>query len=184
MDSEQVTVLLERWRNGDKTVEEPLLEIVYKQWRGQVHHYKKLAMERVTLQTTEVIHELYLRMQEGGNFPEWQNRNHFSAISARLIRRILVDQARSRGAAKRGGFAADLGLDFEIRDEGLGQDVEKLDDALQELQDVNPQLVQIVELRFFAGFSREEIAKTLDISVPTVGRRYKFARQWLFQKMR
>lgn len=135
-----------------------------------------------TLQPTALVNEACLRLMGGGT--EWQNRRHFFGAAAEAMRRVLVDHARRRDAAKRGGGLLRVtltGLDLE--DAGADVDVLALEDALQELEAENTRLARLVELRFFAGFSIEEAAAALDISSATVKRDWSFTRAWLLERM-
>jgi RNA polymerase sigma factor (TIGR02999 family) len=146
---------------------------------------RRLRAERSdhTLQTTALVHEAYLRLA-GQDPPDLHNRAHFFGVAAQLMRQILVDHARSRGAAKRGAGVCKLSLDHAVlQAEENGVDVIKLDDALRELAKLDPRQSRIVELRFFAGLSIEDTSKVLGISSATVTREWATARAWLYREL-
>src|SRR5271157_4936874 len=149
--SKPVTELLMRWRSGDRQALEALMPLVYDELRRLARHYLRQERSDHTLQSTALVHEAYLRLA-GQSPPQWQNRAHFYGIAAHLMRQILVEHARSRGAAKRGGGATRLELDESLSlVEQNGVDVIVLDKALRELTELDAQQGRIVELRFFAG---------------------------------
>jgi RNA polymerase sigma factor (TIGR02999 family) len=181
--SSPVTELLVRWRGGDREALEQLMPLVYEELRRLAHHY--LSRERTdhTLQSTALVHEAYLRLA-GQNSPQWQNRAHFFGIAAHVMRQILVEYARGRGAAKRGGQAVTLTLDDAASYlQQTEVDVVALDKALAELSELDPQQGRIVELRFFAGLTIEDTSEVLGISPATVKRDWVTARAWLFRAM-
>ena len=181
--SNQVTQLLFRWREGDREALEKLMPLVYDELRRLAHHYLRQERSDHTLQSTALVHEAYMRLA-GQNPPQWQNRAHFFGIAAHLMRQILVEYARSRGAAKRGANAPRLALDEAT---ALAQqtevDVVALDRALQELSELDAQQGRIVELRFFAGLTIEDTSEVLGISPATVKRDWTTARAWLYRAM-
>jgi RNA polymerase sigma factor (TIGR02999 family) len=178
--SEAVDQLLENWRAGDANVLRAVIPLAYDELRRVAHHY--LRKERVdhTLQSTALVHEAYLRLERQGVVPI-ENRSHFLAICAQLMRQILVDHARNRNAAKRdGGDRITLdGLAFKSRT----VDMVALDDALHELARLDPQQSRIVELRFFGGLSIEETSEVLKLSTMTVKRHWATARRWLHRQL-
>lgn len=178
-----VTQLLVRWRAGDREALEALMPLVYDELRRLAHHYLRQERSDHTLQSTALVHEAYLRLT-GQNPPEWQSRAHFFGIAAHLMRQILVEYARSRGTAKRGGNAPRLALDAAA---AVGQqtdvDVVALDQALQALTELDAQQGRIVELRFFAGLTIEDTSEVLGISPATVKRDWTTARAWLYRAM-
>jgi RNA polymerase sigma factor (TIGR02999 family) len=178
-----VTDLLLRWKGGDQEALHDLLPLVYSELRRVAHNY--LRKERVdhTLQSTALVHEVYLRLQKQAD-QKFENRSHFFAICAQLMRQILVEYARNRRAAKRGG-GYKLSLE-EIATPGKGQnfDLVALDDALNKLEKLDPQQSRVVELRFFAGLSIEETSEAMGISPATVKREWSTARVWLHHEMR
>ncbi len=159
------------------------MPLVYDELRRLAHHYLRQERSNHTLQSTALVHEAYLRLA-GQNPPEWQTRAHFFGIAARIMRQILVEYARGRGAAKRGGDACRLTLDDSV---GLPQqldvDVVQLDKALTELAEFDDQQSRIVELRFFAGLTIEDTSEVLGISPATVKRDWVTARAWLYRAM-
>jgi len=181
--SNQVTQLLIRWRGGDREALEALMPLVYDELRRLAHHYLRQERNDHTLQSTALVHEAYLRLA-GQNPPEWQNRAHFFGIAAHLMRQILVEYARGRGAAKRGGSACRLTLDEGLAlSTELSVDVVALDRALKELCALDEQQSRIVELRFFAGLTIEDTSNVLGISPATVKRDWVTARAWLYRAM-
>jgi RNA polymerase sigma factor (TIGR02999 family) len=176
----QITGLLQAWSEGEQAALERIIPLVYKELHRLAHHY--IARERPghILQTTALLNEAYLRLVDSPK-TSWQNRAHFFAISAQVMRRILVDWARSRQAVKRGGEGARaLDLD-EPSAVAVGQstDLVALDDALNTLAALDPRKSRVVELRFFGGLSVEETAEVLKVSPETVQRDWKFAKSWL-----
>ncbi len=180
---QNVTQLLLGWSNGDKEALDKLVPLVYDELRRQAARY--LRRERVghTLQTTALINEAYLRLIDQKNV-HWQNRAHFFGIAAQLMRRILVDHARTKKRAKRGG--SDLRVSFseatlKAKDQEL--DIVALDEALERLAEIDEQQSKIVELRFFSGLTVEETAEVLSISAATVKRDWSMAKAWLHREM-
>jgi RNA polymerase sigma factor (TIGR02999 family) len=181
--SNQVTVLLLRWREGDRQALEELMPIVYDELRRLASHYLRQERRDHTLQSTALVNEAYLRLA-GQNPPEWQNRAHFFGIAARVMRQILVEYARGRGAAKRGGGAAKITLDSSIAlPQQINVDVVALDKALSELSQLDEQQSRIVELRFFGGLTIEDTSEVLGVSPATVKREWVTARAWLYRAM-
>jgi RNA polymerase sigma-70 factor, ECF subfamily len=182
--SNQVTALLIRWGQGDDAACEKLFPLVYDELRRLAR--RCLAGERAdhTLQSTALVHEAYLRLVDHSAVHS-DDRVHFFAVAAQLMRRILVDHARMRYAAKRGGNRLTLTLSEAV---ALPQQREinltALDDALHELSRIDPQQAQIVEMRFFAGLSIEETSQALGISPATVKRDWALARAWLYRALR
>jgi RNA polymerase sigma factor (TIGR02999 family) len=181
--SNQITELLARWSEGEIAAREKLVPLVYDDLRRVARHC--LAGERPdhTLQSAALVHEAYLRLV-GYSSVRWDDRVHFFAVAAQLIRRILVDHARKRGAGKRGGDRVTVTLDEHLAPATERKlDVVALDDALNELSRMNPQHGRIVELRFFAGLSIEDTAQALGISPATVKRDWAVARAWLYREL-
>ena len=159
------------------------MPLVYDELRRLANHYLRQERSDHTLQSTALVHEAYLRLA-GGKAPQWQNRAHFFGIAAHLMRQILVEHARSRGAAKRGANAPRLALDESLafaRETDV--DLVALDQALQELNALDQQQSRIVELRFFAGLTIEDTSEVLGISPATVKRDWVTGRAWLFHAM-
>jgi RNA polymerase sigma factor (TIGR02999 family) len=179
----QVTDLLARWRSGNREALDALMPLVYGELRRVARHYLSRERSDHTLQCTALVHEAYVRLA-GGNPPDWKDRAHFFGVAARLMRQILVDHARARRAAKRGGDAPRVTLDEEaVEAAPSGVDVVALDEALNDLAAISPQQSQIVELRFFSGLTIEETSEVLGVSAATVKRNWTTARAWLFREM-
>ena len=178
-----VTQLLLAWNRGDQSALEKLIPLVHDELHRLARRYMRRERAGHTLQTTALVNEAYLRLIDADNV-HWQNRAHFFAISAQLMRRILVDFARSRNYAKRGGAAHRVSLD-EARDLAgeRGSDLVALDDALSGLARVDERKSRVVELRFFGGMSVEETAEVLQVSPETIMRDWKFAKVWLLREM-
>jgi RNA polymerase sigma factor (TIGR02999 family) len=174
-----ITDLLSQLRAGRKGAEEALIEAVYP-------HLKRLAARRlrdrgrhVTLDTTELVHETYMRLTQQREC-SWQDRAHFLAISARVMRRVLVDHARHRRSLKRGGDLRPATLtEKSLAQPGGDLDWLALDEALERLAEIDGTAARVVESKFFAGMTQEETAEALGISRPTVTRKWRFARAWL-----
>ena len=178
-----VTELLVRWRSGDQKALDALVPLVYDELRRLAHYYLRQERTDHTLQSTALVHEAYLRLA-GQDPPEWQSRAHFFGIAARIMRQILVEYARGRSAAKRGGNACRLTLDDAIvLPNQMDLDVVELDRALNGLAELDPQQSRIVELRFFGGLTIEDTSEVLGISPATVKRDWVTARAWLFRAM-
>ena len=179
----EVTLLLQGWRNGDRKALDTLLPLVYKELRRLAHFQLQRERPDHTLQSAALVHEAYLRLI-GLNSPQWESRTHFFAIAAQLMRQILVDYARRHGAAKRGGGTHKLCLEDAA---ALGRqndvDVVSVDDALTALAKIDPRQSRIVELRFFAGLSLQEISEVLEIAPATVQRDWMAARAWLHREI-
>ena len=179
----QVTQLLVRWREGDRKALEELMPLVYDELRRLARYYLSRERSDHTLQSTALVHEAYLRLA-GENAPQWQNRAHFFGIAAHIMRQILVEHARARGATKRGGERRRITLDEGVA-AAKARDVDllALDEALERLAAINARHAHIVELRFFAGLSNEETAAALGVSAATVKRAWAVARSWLFREL-
>jgi RNA polymerase sigma factor (TIGR02999 family) len=185
----QITALLKAWSGGDAAALNRLTPLVYAELRSLARRYLRHESPGNTLQTTGLVHEAYLRLVDAKGV-DWQDRAHFFAVSAQMMRRILVDAARARASAKRGGGArriehsTALNLD-QIPHPGLerGAELIALDDALNVLEQLNPRHARVVELRFFAGLSVEETASVLNVSPQTVIRDWKLAKAWLRREL-
>ena len=179
-----VTELLLRWNDGDGTARDQLMELVQVELRRVAGRQLSGERSNHTLQPTALVNEAYLRLIDQ-NRVRWQNRAHFFAIAARLMRRILVDHARRQRAGKRGGGALALTLSDAPGIGGVGQNVDLvlLDDALAELAEQDPRMAEVVELRFFGGLTVEETAEALSLSTATVKREWSTARAWLYRRM-
>lgn len=181
--SQPVSQLLVRWRAGDQEALAALLPLVYKELRDIARYHLQRERPGHTLQSAALVHEAYLRLLDQRPF-ETENRAHFLAVASRLMRQILVDYARSHGAAKRG---ADRRVELDaalVLPQMKGADVVALDDALSDLAKLDEQQSRIVELRFFGGLAIEEIAEALDISASTVKREWNVAKAWLTRQMK
>jgi RNA polymerase sigma factor (TIGR02999 family) len=182
--SHQVTRLLLDWGKGDQSALEQLIPLVHDELRRVARRH--MARERAghTLQATALVNEAYLRLIDIKQV-QWQNRAHFFAMSARLMRRILVDFARSKKYQKRGGGAQQVTLDEAlVVSAGRGDDLVALDDAITALAEVDSRKAQVVEMRFFGGLSVEETAEALHVSPDTVMRDWKLAKAWLLRELK
>ncbi|MDT7541889.1 MAG: hypothetical protein QOE33_1793 [Acidobacteriota bacterium] len=176
----EVTKLLVQLTDGDGAAMEELLPLVYAELRRLAASYLRRERSDHTLQPTALVHEAYLRMVDQTQV-RWQNRAHFFGVAAQMMRRILVDHARSQHAEKRGGDAQKLSLDENIDVSGeRAAELVALDEALSRLAEIDPQKSRVVELRFFGGLSVEETAEVLGVSAPTVKRHWRLAKAWLF----
>jgi RNA polymerase sigma factor (TIGR02999 family) len=183
--SDDVTALLVRWSRGDSDALASLMPIIYAECRTIAA--RQLALERRdhTLDPTALVHELYLRLVDQRR-STWENRAQFFGVAARLMRRVLVDHARARHAEKRGGDAVFVSLDAaaDTPDDSQVADVLAIDEALERLAAHDPEQVQIVELRYFAGLTVEETARVVGRSSRTVKREWRLAKAWLYQELR
>ena len=182
--SQEITQLLLAWSDGDQAALEKLTPLVYAELRRLAKGYMLGERPGHTLQTTALINEAYLRLIDWKNV-RWQGRAHFFGVAAQLMRRILVDFARARHYAKRGGAAQQVSLDEAITiHEDRGAELIALDEALERLAEIDPRKSQIVELRFFGGLSAKETAEALQVSLRTVEREWNSARAWLYRELR
>jgi len=178
-----VTRLLRAWCAGDESALEQLMPLVYAELRRLAHRYMSLEQPGQTLQTTALVHEVYLRLIDVKQV-DWQDRAHFYAICARLMRRILVDFARSRSYQKRGGGITHVQLDDAATVSAVvGSELVAVDDALKRLAALDLRKSQVIELRFFGGLSVEETASALNVSPETVMRDWRLARSWLIREL-
>lgn len=179
----EVTQLLLDWSHGDQSALDQLMPLVYDELRRLAHRH--MARERAdhTIQTTALVNEAYLRLVEQKNV-HWQNRAHFFAIAAQMMRRILIDYARRRGYAKRGGGAGHVSLEeAAVLTEERAANLIALDDALNRLAKLDPQQCRVVELKFFGGLNTVETAEVLGLSVDKVKREWSTAKAWLAKEM-
>ena len=189
VDSADITGLLKAWGRGDPRALEQLTPLVYAHLRAQARRYMRNEHSAVTLQSTALVHEVYLRLINAQDV-DWNDRMHFFALSAQLMRRILVDAARARAATKRGGPAARVERVSAVDlDQIPTLDVNAsalcaLDDALESLTRIDPRRAQVIELRFFGGLSVQETAELLQVSAQTVMRDWRLARAWLARELR
>lgn len=179
-----VTQLLKAWRAGDQGALDKLTPLVYEQLHRVAQHYMSTQPDGHTLQTTALVNEAYLRLVDCAQ-TNWQDRAHFFAVSAQVMRRILIDFARARGARKRGGDAPHISLD-DTPTVGIEPDMKllALDSALKALASFDERKSKVVELRFFGGLSIEETAEVLQISAETVVRDWRVAKIWLLRELR
>src|SRR5438128_6939233 len=179
----ETTQLLRAWASGDSGALEQLTPRVYDELRRIAGHFMRDERPGRTIQTTALVHEAYLKLIDVKNV-DWQHRAHFFAISAQIMRRILLDRARRRVAAKRGGAMPRVNLD-ELPEVASGRSCEliALDDALNALAGVDPRKARVIELRFFGGLSVEETALVLKVSPDTVMRDWRLARAWLLAEL-
>jgi RNA polymerase sigma-70 factor (ECF subfamily) len=180
-----ITNLLHRARDGDSKALNELVPIVYDELKRQAANQLRNEQRQITLQATALVHEAYLRLLDNRRI-QWQDRTHFFAVSARLMRRILVDYARARNAQKRGEGVSHLTLD-DLGDQGGEQqrlvDILMLDESLNRLAAIDARQVQVVEMRLFAGLTVEETAAALDVSARTVKSDWQMARAWLSREL-
>jgi RNA polymerase sigma factor (TIGR02999 family) len=178
-----VTRLLQDWSQGDPSALERLIPLVFEDLRQIAGRMFQRESDGHTLQPTALVNEVYLRLTDQRKI-HWQNREQFFGVAALMMRRILVDYAKARQAAKRGSGAAMVPLDETIAVPDLRSvDVVALDEALSQLAEIDPRQGRIVEMRFFMGLSHEEIADILEISVTTVKREWRTARLWLYREL-
>jgi RNA polymerase sigma factor (TIGR02999 family) len=184
-DGHDVTGLLRRWSEGDPQALEALIPLVYEELRRLAASYLRSERPGHTLQPTALVHEAYLRMLGQKNVL-WQNRTHFFGIAAQMMRRILIDDARRRSAAKRDG--GPLRVDLDVLENGEASvdratELLALDRALEQLEKLDPRQARIVELRFYGGLTVEETSEVAGISTATVKREFRIARAWLRQEL-
>src|SRR5687767_9146722 len=179
----EITQLLAEWREGNQAALDELYPLVYDELHRLARRYMSRERKGHTLQTTALINEAYVRLVDQKNVV-WANRAHFFAISAQIMRRILIDHARRHAYAKRGGGARPVSLDEAANiTPGVGSDMLRLDEALKSLAEMDPRRSQVVELRYFGGLNNEEIAGVLHVSENTVTRDWNMARAWLYQQL-
>jgi RNA polymerase sigma-70 factor, ECF subfamily len=179
----QITQLLAEWSDGNQAALDELYPLVYQELRRLARRYMSRERKGHTLQTTALINEAYVRLVDQRNV-HWANRSHFFAISAQIMRRILIDHARRHAYAKRGGGAQQVSLEEAatvVPDQAT--ELVRLDEALKSLAEMDPRRSQVVELRYFGGLNNEEIAGVLKVSENTVTRDWNMARAWLYQQL-
>ena len=183
MSKDGITQLLAQWSSGDQEAAQRVLPLVYEELRGIASRQLRQERDAHTLQATAIVHEAYLRLNGQAGF-EWPSRSHFFAFAAHLIRRILVDYARHRNRSKRGGLRQKVTL-LEAADLALEKspDLVALDEALSDLEKIDPRKAAVVELKFFAGLTIEEIAQHLAVSPETVSREWRRAKAWLYSAL-
>jgi len=180
----ELTGLLDDWKRGDPTALERLTPLIYDELRRIAHRYAQHERNGHTLQTTALVHEAYLRLA-GTEKADWQNRAHFFAVTAQVMRHILIDHARRRRYVKHGGEAQQI----PIEEAGLmasqrAAELVALDEALEELARLDPRKARVVELRYFGGLGLEETAQALGISLMTVRRDWRAAKAWLYRALK
>jgi RNA polymerase sigma-70 factor (ECF subfamily) len=179
----QITRLLLDWREGDAGALERLIPLVYRELRQIAGNFMRKQKPGHTLQTTALINEVYLELVDSDKV-NWQNRTHFFAVSAQLMRRILVDSARRRNSQKRGGEQLRITLDERLPIVVESEtDLVALDEALKRLADLSPRQSRVVELRYFGGLTEDQVAETLNVSERTVRRDWNLARTWLYREL-
>jgi len=182
--SQEITQMLLAWSDGDQAALEKLTPLVYAELRRLAKGYMFGERPGHTLQTTALINEAYMRLIDWKNV-RWQGRAHFFGVAAQVMRRILVDFARSRHYAKRGGAAQQVSLDEAVTvHEDRSAELIALDEALKSLAEIDPRKSQVVELRFFGGLNAKETAEALKVSQRTVEREWNSARAWLYRELR
>lgn len=186
MAASDITELLHAWRNGDQSIENELVARIYPLLRGLSEEQIKRNPAGTTLRATELVHEAYERLHRQHQV-DWQNRQHFIAVAATVIRRVLMDYIRDRSTAKRGGTTVIVALDQqivdEIPDQDDGIDWVALDQALGELEQIEPDCAKVVEMRIFAGLAVEQVAEAMNTSTASVGRLWRFARAFLSERL-
>jgi RNA polymerase sigma factor (TIGR02999 family) len=179
----QITQMLVDWSNGDKNALEKLTPLVYNELHRLARHFMRGERPGHALQTSALVNEAYIRLIDWKNM-RWENRAHFFAVSAQLMRRILVDFARARNYAKRGGAAHNVSIDeAALVSREKSAEIVELNDALDSLAQLNERQSRVVELRFFGGLELAEIAEVLGVSVGTVRRDWSLARAWLHREL-
>jgi RNA polymerase sigma-70 factor (ECF subfamily) len=181
--SVEISRLLRAWGDGDQAALNQLTPLVYTELHQIAHRHMRRQLPGQTLQTTALVNEAYLRLVDVEGV-RWQDRTHFFAVSAQIMRRILVDSARAHLADKRGGRLPHVYLDESMdASPQSSEDLIALDDALNALEEMDPRKARVVELRFFAGLSVEQTAEALNISAPSVKRDWKLAKAWLSREL-
>jgi RNA polymerase sigma factor (TIGR02999 family) len=184
LSPDDITHLLQKWSEGDEAALEKLTSVVYQELYRAAAHYMKGEKEDHTLQATALVNEAYLRLIDWKNV-QWQNRAHFFSVSAQFMRRVLVDYARSRCYAKRGGGVRPVEFDEEqIAQDNRDDIILEVDVALDRLAAMDARLAQVVELRYFGGLTIEETAEALKVSPITVIRNWNFAKAWLARELK
>ena len=179
----EITQLLAEWTDGNQSALDELYPLVYDELHRLARRYMSRERKGHTLQTTALINEAYVRLVDQKNV-HWANRSHFFAISAQIMRRILIDHARRHAYVKRGGGAQQVSLDeAAVVTSGIGSELIHLDEALKTLAKLDQRRSNVVELRYFGGLSNEEIAGVLNVSENTVTRDWNMARAWLYQQL-
>jgi len=179
----EITRLLGAFRNGEPEAESRLMELTYRELRKIAAGHLRRECSARSLQTTDLVHEAYLRLVNQAATP-WRDRAHFFQVAAHVMRQFLVDRARKRHAGKRGRGVPAISLDraLDVAEASSG-DLVVLEEALARLQTLDPRQCQVVEMRFFAGMSEDEIAEVLGVSARTINREWRMARAWLYKEL-
>jgi RNA polymerase sigma-70 factor (ECF subfamily) len=179
----QVTELLRQWKSGDEEALDKLTPLIYDELHRLAHQFISRERTGHTLQTTALVNEAYLRLVEQ-NDVDWESRAHFFAVSAQVMRHILVDYARQHAAAKRGGQIQRVTLDGEvIVSRERAAELVALDEAMQALHEIYPRRSKVVELRYFGGLNNKEASQVLKVSEATIERDWRFAKAWLYREL-
>ena len=179
----EVTELLRQWRGGDEEALDKLTPLIYDELHRLAHQYISRERPGHTLQTTALVNEAYLRLVEQKDV-EWQSRAHFFAVSAQVMRHILVDYARQQAAVKRGGEFQKVELDGDaIVSRERAAELVALDEAMQALNEIYPRRSKVVELRYFGGLNNKEASEVLKVSQTTIERDWRFAKAWLYREL-
>jgi len=182
-NSHQISLLLLDWSKGDEYALEQLMPLVYEELRRMARNYMRRQPSGHTFQTTDLIHEAYLKIA-GGEQRNWQSRSHFFGVAAKAMRHILVDYARSKNNRKRGGWQERVTLKENMRvTNQSSEEIVALDDALNRLAALDERKVRVVEMKFFAGLHVAEISDVLKVSPETVKRDWSFAQTWLLREL-
>ena len=183
VDSSAITELLKAWTGGDRAALDRLMPAVYDELRRMARRHMRHERAGHTLQTTALVNEAYLRLVDVKSV-DWQHRAQFFAVAAQIMRRILVDAARARGAQKRGGSAVPVNIDdVAVIAPDTGEQIVALDAALDEFEKLAPRPAKVLEMRYFGGLSEAEIAAVLKTSTRTVERDFQFAKTWLVREL-
>jgi len=184
VSTHEVTRLLLAWKSGDETALDRLMPLVYQELHRLARRYMAAEQTGHPLQTTALVHEVYVRLVDANSI-DWHDRAHFYAICARLMRRILIDFARSRNYQKRGAGFAHIQLEEAVTvTSTVGSELLAVDEALKRLTLIDARKSEVVEMRFFGGMTAEEISAALDVSPQTVTRDWKLAKAWLHRELR
>jgi RNA polymerase sigma factor (TIGR02999 family) len=178
-----ITRLLGGFRNGEADAEARLMELTYLELRKIAAGHMRREHSARSLQNTDLVHEAYLRLI-GQAATDWRDRGHFFQVAAHVMRQVLIDRARKRNAGKRGGGALQISLDCALNlAEALPADLLALEEALARLEEVDGRQCQVVEMRFFAGMTEDQIAEVLGVSSRTINREWRMARAWLYKEL-
>ncbi len=184
LSEQNVTGWLLEWQQGDRAALDKLTPLIYDELRRMAHRYMQQERAGHTLQTTALVNEAYVRLV-GQQRLEWQSRAHFYAVTAQVMRHVLIDHARRRHYVKRGGGLQQVSLaEAGLMSDERAAELVALDEALDELARLDPRKSRVVELRYFGGLSLEETAETLDVSIMTVRRDWRAAKAWLYRRMK